>query len=155
MYSFWAKYKTLPEGPVSTEPVASTSQDTQNSATKVKKSNALLEEVYGSKSKRPRPAQPIDELEAYLAQEKEPLDTDPLVYWASKTSRWPRLCMMARDILAITATSASSERCFNAGTDLLGLNRHSLMPETMEASICVRSGLRSKLVNMRQFEDDA
>jgi len=43
--------------------------------------------------------------------------------------------MMARDILAVTATSALSERCFNAGSDLLGLNRHFLMPETMEASI--------------------
>jgi len=85
-------------------------------------------------------------LAAYLEQEEEPLDSVPLVYWASRVSRWPRLCMMTRDILAVTATSALSDRVFNAGSDLIGLNRHSaLLPETMEAAICVRSWLKSKL----------
>ena len=49
---------------------------------------------------------------------------------------------MASDILAATATSASSERSFSAGKDLLGISRFSLKADTMEACICHRSWLR-------------
>ena len=50
---------------------------------------------------------------------------------------------MARDILAVTATSASSERSFSVARDLLGLSRYRLTPEVMEASSCLCSWLRS------------
>lgn len=87
-----------------------------------------------------------DELAAYLAEEREDPETDVLAYWESKRSKWPRLTAMARDVLAVTASSASSERSFSVGRDLLGLARFRLMPETMEASVCLRSWLRAGLI---------
>jgi hypothetical protein len=62
-----------------------------------------------------------DELKEYEAEELEPSNCDPdgiLLYWAQRSHKCPRLSCMARDILTITATSASSEsvhrreRCF-------------------------------------------
>jgi hypothetical protein len=52
---------------------------------------------------------------------------------------------MARDYLAITATSASSERVFSTGKDLLGICRLCLKPTTMKACMCLRSWLRARI----------
>lgn len=84
-----------------------------------------------------------DELEAYLAEDIEEPETDILTYWKYKSKRWPRMAAMAQDVLAVTATSASSERSFSTGRDLLGISRHSLLPESMEACICLRSFILS------------
>jgi len=43
--------------------------------------------MYGRKRKRSQPAPVVDELAAYLKQEEEPLESNPLVYWASRVSR--------------------------------------------------------------------
>ena len=58
---------------------------------------------------------------------------------------------MARDILAITASSASSERVFSSGRDLIGISRHKLIPQTMEACICLRSWFRNDVVKNKDF----
>jgi len=83
-----------------------------------------------------------DELEQYLLERPEPPNQSPSVYWNSKRHTWPRLARMARDYLPATATSASSERSFSRGKDLLGITRFRLEPDTMEACVCHRSWLR-------------
>ena len=82
---------------------------------------------------------PTDELEEYLSTEVESVKTNVLGYWRDKVTIWPRLSSMARDYLATTATSASSERAFSVGKRLVGISRHSILPNTMQASICLRS----------------
>ncbi len=87
-----------------------------------------------------------------MAEDVEDGDTDILNYWRFKSSKWPRMAAMAQDVLAITATSASSERSFSTGRQLLGLNRHRLLPESMEACICPRSWIRGEL--LKETGDD-
>lgn len=88
-----------------------------------------------------------DDLESYLSLGPELVaDGDIAVYWRVKTLTWPRLSRMARDYLAIPATSASSERSFSVGRHLLGLYRHRLRSQTMEACVCLRSWFRAGLL---------
>ncbi|KAK4037529.1 hypothetical protein OUZ56_029561 [Daphnia magna] len=54
----------------------------------------------------------------------------------------PRLSVMAKDLLAILATSAASKRAFSAGKDVFGSPRMSLNPETVEALVWLRSWYR-------------
>jgi len=46
---------------------------------------------------------------------------------------------MARDYLAITATSVSSERLFSSGGNMLTDKRCKLAPKTLRASLCLKS----------------
>ncbi len=88
----------------------------------------------------------MDELESYLSLGPELIPDGHnglLIYWKNACSKWPHLASMARDYLAVPASSAGSERSFSTGRDLLGLNRHRLLPESMEASIRLRSWLRA------------
>ena len=59
------------------------------------------------------------------------------------------LCTKSKDSLAPCASSASSERSFSTGSYILmGLNKHSLLPETMKVNMrfrsCFCSGLKFK-----------
>lgn len=93
--------------------------------------------------------EPMDDLESYLASGPELIrDEDVALYWRVNSGKWSRLAMMARDYLAIPATSASSERSFSVGRHMLGLYRHSFRSETMEACVCLRSGFRAGLIAM-------
>ena len=49
--------------------------------------------------------------------------------------------MMARDYLAIPATSASSERLFSSGKHLITDSRNRLNQETIQACECLKSWL--------------
>ena len=56
------------------------------------------------------------------------------------------LCTKSKDSLAPCASSASSERSFSTGSYILmGLNKHSLLPETMEVNMRLCSWFRSGL----------
>ena len=93
-----------------------------------------------------------DEIAEYLGEKVLTRNSDVLTYWKSKEVQWPRLAKMAKDFLAPTATSASSERVFSSGRDLLGITRYRLLPETMEAAICLRSWQRSGLLSLLSCE---
>ena len=91
-----------------------------------------------------------DQLAQYLSAPVESGHTDPAGYWRSKLHDWPNLCMMARDYLAIMATSAASERSFSTGRDLLGISRGSMMPSTMQICVCLRSWYRAGIVTEKE-----
>ena len=89
-----------------------------------------------------------DELEYYLHIGIEDVeDGNLLSYQRNNSQRWPTLAVMARDYLAIPSSSAVRERPFSLGRDIIGLNRHSLQSTTMEASVTLRSWLRSGLLD--------
>ena len=97
-----------------------------------------------------------DELKEYEKGNLEPGECDPeevLLFWASKRSKWPHLCKMARDMLCIPATSAASERAFSTGKHVFGISRMSLNPETVEALICLRSWFRAGLVGQKDVTE--
>jgi hypothetical protein len=133
----WGKYKNNPAPtPNITSGLSSTCHGTKDTEL-----NAYLSDLYSVKKR----ARLEDELEDYLAEPREPSDAsyDNLSYWKAHMTCYPRLSCMARDYLAITATSASSERVFSSGKDLLGICRFCLKPTTMEACMCLRSWLRA------------
>jgi hypothetical protein len=49
---------------------------------------------------------------------------------------------MARDYLAIPGTSASSERLFSSGKNLITKNRNSLQEDTIQAHECLKSWIK-------------
>ena len=71
------------------------------------------------------------QLQAYIQVQQVPNDTDPLMWWKQHQQEFPDLARMARQYLAVPATSASPERFFSrvglVQTDLRG----SLLDTTM------------------------
>ena len=63
------------------------------------------------------------EVETYLSSRPENLGMTILKWWYANSESYPILSMMARDYLSVPATSASSERIFSGGVDLVTPNR--------------------------------
>jgi hypothetical protein len=59
-------------------------------------------------------------------------------YWKSKQYDYQLISQMARDFLAIPATSAPSERVFSRGTDLTTKERNRINGETTRWVLCLR-----------------
>ncbi|CAI5491954.1 unnamed protein product [Closterium sp. Naga37s-1] len=78
-----------------------------------------------------------DELSRYLS-ERVRCDVTALEYWRSATNM-QTLRRMARDYLAIPATSASSERVFSLGRNLISWKRHRLASQRTRAVMILRS----------------
>ncbi|CAI5992769.1 unnamed protein product [Closterium sp. NIES-64] len=78
-----------------------------------------------------------DEVGRYLL-ERVRCDVSALEYWRSATNM-QTLRRMARDYLAIPATSASSERVFSLGRNLISWKRHRLASQRTRASMILRS----------------
>ncbi|CAI5990534.1 unnamed protein product [Closterium sp. NIES-64] len=78
-----------------------------------------------------------DEVGRYLS-ERVRCDVSALEYWRSATNM-QMLRRMARDYLAIPATSASSERVFSLGRNLISWKRHRLASQRTRASMILRS----------------
>ncbi len=54
-----------------------------------------------------------DRLQAYMQVQQVPNDTDPLMWWKQHQQEFPDLSRMARQYLAVPATSVSPERFFS------------------------------------------
>ena len=54
------------------------------------------------------------ELNAYIRMQQVTNDTDPLMWWKQHQEEFPRLARMARQYLAVPASSASPERLFSS-----------------------------------------
>lgn len=134
MNAAWAKYKDKPIDPT----LFTVSHDSAEEP----KSKKYVDTIYKYKTR----VKHQDELEDYLSIGAENGDENVLSYWKQHANEWPNLSIMARDYLAATATSASSERGFSTGRDLLGITRYSMSPQTMEACICLRSWIRGDLL---------
>ncbi|CAI7878879.1 unnamed protein product [Closterium sp. NIES-53] len=82
-----------------------------------------------------------DEVSRYLS-ERVQCDVTSLEYWRSATNM-QTMRRMARDDLAIPATSASSERVFSLGCNLISWKRHRLASQRTRAVMILRSWYRS------------
>ncbi len=71
----------------------------------------------------------------------------PLHFWKEHKEDLPRLAQLAAQVLAVTASSAPSERCFFAAERIIEERRTSLKPETVDNLIRVRSYLLNKWNN--------
>lgn len=64
-----------------------------------------------------------------------------LAWWKKNSDAYPILSLMARDFLSIPVSTVSSESAFSAAGRILGKNRTSLSPETLEALVCAKDWL--------------
>ena len=84
---------------------------------------------------------PDEELQEYLVTRVASRQTDILHWWRAQETNFPTLAAMARDVFAIPATSATSERAFSLARHVVTEFRSSLSPETIRAILCLKSWL--------------
>jgi len=79
------------------------------------------------------------ELQQYLEEDFHPLtaDFDILKWWDVNSARYPTLGRIARDVLAVPASTVASESAFSTCGRVITDHRSSLAPETVEALICL------------------
>jgi hAT family C-terminal dimerisation region len=87
------------------------------------------------------PINPKSELDKYLTGSVVSEDEDALGWWKHNADEYPCLARIARDYLAIPATSVPSERAFSSGANLISDKRWSLDDTTIQACLCLKSWL--------------
>jgi len=73
----------------------------------------------------------FDESDHYLESRRDKTIDDPLVWWRKWGSMFPTLSKMARDVLAVPATSAWVERQFSISGGVISKLRGRLSAETI------------------------
>lgn len=95
------------------------------------------EDIFGR-----RPAVVDDELVQYAREPKLAMKADPLAWWKANESRFPKLAVAARDLLAARATSAPSERAFSAGRQVVSEFRKSMSATHIRDTVLSKSWMR-------------
>ncbi|KAL0396211.1 UNVERIFIED_CONTAM: Zinc finger BED domain-containing protein RICESLEEPER 3 [Sesamum calycinum] len=93
------------------------------------------------------------QLDLYLGEtlidRKQFSDLNVLYYWRRNSVRYPKLALMARDVLSIPITTVASESAFSHGGRIIGKFRSSILPTNAEAILCGRDWLEAY-----DYEDD-
>ncbi len=69
-------------------------------------------------------------------------DFDILTWWKANSLKYPVLSHIARDVLAIPASTVPSENAFSTGGRVINDYRSRLTPEIVEALICLQDWMR-------------
>ena len=84
-------------------------------------------------------------LESYLS--KVPIHRSEqfniLAWWQMSSVEYPTLSRMARDILAVPASTVASESAFCTGSRVLSDFRSRMTAETVEALVCLQDWIRA------------
>ena len=103
----------------------------------------LFGDVFVTHVEAPKSA--IEQLELELINYKSEasitMSSDPLAWWNSKKSVYPKLSKMAKYYLSIPATSVPSERVFSTAGDIVTAQRAALSPEHVDLLIFLKSNL--------------
>ncbi|GJX12199.1 zinc finger BED domain-containing protein RICESLEEPER 2-like protein [Tanacetum coccineum] len=85
----------------------------------------------------------MSELKLYLEEPELPRKTNinVLQFWKDNQARYPRLALMAQDLLSVQITTVASESSFSIGGRILSKYRSSLSPSSAEALLCTRDWL--------------
>lgn len=78
------------------------------------------------------------EISKYFALNSIPMNSNPLQWWKTNEKRFPVLASMARDILAIPASSAEPERVHSGARTVLNWNQSRMGPQSIESSVTVK-----------------
>ncbi|XP_039903045.1 E3 SUMO-protein ligase ZBED1-like [Simochromis diagramma] len=81
------------------------------------------------------------ELQAYLQTGTLDTEEDPLGWWKLSQNLFPRLSILAKKYLGIPATSASSERVFSTGGNVVNCLRASLKPDHVNRLVFLAKNL--------------
>jgi hypothetical protein len=90
-------------------------------------------------------AKSCNELQRYLEDDFHPRtpDFDILKWWAVNSARYPTLGNIARDVLAVRASSVASESAFSTCGRVITDHRSNLGAETVEALMCFEDWIRT------------
>jgi len=94
------------------------------------------------------------ELSRYLVDKREKItkEFDILEYWKVNSNKYPILSLLAKDVLAVPASTVPSESAFSTGGRIIDLLRCSLSTDTVEALICSQSWLRTSQRKLSERE---
>nr|XP_054596381.1 uncharacterized protein LOC129163319 [Nothobranchius furzeri] len=81
------------------------------------------------------------ELQGYLQAGTLDTEEDPLGWWKLSQNLFPRLCILAKKYLCIPATSASSERVFSTGGNVVNCLCASLRPDHVNRLVFLAKNL--------------
>lgn len=79
------------------------------------------------------------EVERYIMGPTAGGNIDPCSWWKTNESEYPILAMVARDWLAVPASSVPCEQLFSLAGNTVTKTRNCLAPETAEALLCLKS----------------
>ena len=81
----------------------------------------------------------VDEVTAYLQARADSTNRDVLLYWQQNSQTFPKLATLARQVFAIPASSAASERSFSAAGFTVSERRTGLNPDTVDNILFVHA----------------
>ena len=85
------------------------------------------------------------EVQDYLSEVSLPEDSDPLLYWQTKSSAMPTLGTLAKKYLTIPATSASMERLFSVAGRICRPDRCRLSDKQFERLLFIKTNAHLKV----------
>jgi hypothetical protein len=96
-----------------------------------------------------RPASQDEYKDYNMAESYNPGTKGALAWWYQDTQRqrWPRLSLMAIDILSIPAMSDKPERVFSRARRTVSWDKGQMVPETMEWRECLKYWKRSRILD--------
>ena len=74
----------------------------------------------------------------FKAEKKLPDGENPLIWWKINEHRFPRLSLLAKNVLCVPATSVPSERLFSSSGYIVNKKRSSLDPHTVNMLVSLR-----------------
>ena len=89
----------------------------------------------------------VNELETYLEESCQEMDTNPLDYWKINYINYPTLAKLANKLLSTPATSAPVERLFSIAGKVFRPERCSLKDDTFEKLMMIKCNHQSKSEN--------
>ncbi len=81
------------------------------------------------------------ELGSYLLTRNIDSEDDPIVWWKEHKGQYPKLSVLARKYLCITATSSPSERVFSTGGNIVTCLQSSLKPQNVDRLVFLAKNL--------------
>lgn len=101
--------------------------------------NVSFAEEIARKKRRASMSNAPDELTQYLSEPPAPIQTDVLEWWKVNSTRYPRLSIMARDFLAVQATSVMPEEVFCSKGYEIDKQRLCMPHDSTQATLCIKS----------------
>ena len=85
------------------------------------------------------PVEDRNELDAYMQLKPNKSDDDPLVFWTKNSHLYPKMSLIAQEVLSIPASSTLVERVFSVAGYCSSGRRNRLSGATLETEILLKT----------------